>query len=117
MSDTETKTRPAPKAAVILTAAAEQRVAELMATAPAFAFAWRLLRRPPQARRDALRSGGRLHAVSLPRAASRERGAAGGGESRGAVASISGAAAAAAVSAAVGAAQIGGCSGGCGKQI
>ena len=34
MSDTETKTRPAPKAAVILTAAAEQRVADLMAKAP-----------------------------------------------------------------------------------
>ena len=31
---TETKTRPMPKAAVILTEAAEQRVADLMARAP-----------------------------------------------------------------------------------
>ena len=34
MSDTKTKSRPAPKAAVILTPAAEQRVADLMARAP-----------------------------------------------------------------------------------
>lgn len=39
---TETKTRPAPKAAVMLTAAAEARIAELMASAPANAIGVKL---------------------------------------------------------------------------
>jgi len=39
---TDTKTRPAPKAAVILTQAAEQRVADLMAKAPAEAIGVKL---------------------------------------------------------------------------
>ena len=38
----ETKTRPAPKAAVVLTEAAEQRVADLMAQAPADAIGVKL---------------------------------------------------------------------------
>ncbi len=39
---TDTKTRPAPKAAVTLTASAEQRVADLMASAPADAIGVKL---------------------------------------------------------------------------
>ena len=39
---TETRTRPAPKAAVMLTPAAEERIAELMASAPAGAIGVKL---------------------------------------------------------------------------
>ena len=39
---TETKTRPAPRAAVALTPAAEERIAELMASAPAGAIGVKL---------------------------------------------------------------------------
>ena len=42
MSDTATTTRPAPKAAVILTPGAEQRIADLMAKAPADAIGVKL---------------------------------------------------------------------------
>jgi iron-sulfur cluster assembly protein len=42
MTDTTTTTRPAPKAAVILTPGAEARIAELMAKAPADAIGVKL---------------------------------------------------------------------------